>query len=215
MQTPSSFTKPEDRRRSVPNLISLMRNGGWSLLIIVLTAFSGTDLRAAPPPALPSLKVLVADSTGKVAFKGITDTSGLFSTGTLAAGNYVVQFNSSAAVAKDRSFALVISAGQKKVSAQSVDGGKLTAGGVAMKIAVAAGLRISGQVTAPNVRIDEKTKKMMVYIVPRTGSNISGRWVPADSAEAIAAQNSGELRTEDLRKWQDHFDRKLSLIHGE
>ena len=193
MQTPSSLIK--------------------LVVIVVTAAFSGTNLRAAPPSALPPLKVVVADSTGKVAFKGVTDTNGLFSTGTLAAGTYVLQFNSSTA-AKDRSYTLVISAGQKKVSAQSIDGRKLTAGGVAMKIAVAAGLTISGQLAAPNVKIDEKTKKLMVYIAPRIGSNIPGRWVPADSAEAIAAQNSGEFRTEDVRKWQDHFDRKLSLIHA-
>lgn len=182
-----------------------MRNGGCALVIATAAAFSGMNLTAAPP-AIPSLKVLVADSNGKVAFKGVTDTSGVFSTGILAGGNYVVQFSSSSATTANHSYILVISAGTKKVSAESIDGGKLSADGVAMKIAVAPRSKISGQVSASNVKIDEKTKKRMVYIAPRTGSNMPGHWVRADSAEAIAAHNSGELRKEDVNKLQDHAD---------
>ena len=205
VQNQSSFTKLENRRRSVVNLIPVIRKEGCALVIAATVALSGTNLTAAPP-AIPSLKVLVADSNGKVAFKGATDINGVFSTGNLAAGNYVVQFNSSTATTTGHSYTLVIAAGKKKVSAQSIDGGKLSADGVAMKIAVASGSRISGQVAASNVKIDEKTKKMMVYIAPRTGSNMPGHWVPADSAEAIAAQNSGELRKEDIKKLQDQGD---------
>ena len=90
--------------------------------------------------------------------------------------------------------------------AEAIAGEKLLAGGVAMKLDVGAGLNIAGQVSqaSNNVKIDPKTKKRLVFIPPRVGSNLPGKWVPEDSAEAVAARNSGELRTEDLRKWQDH-----------
>ena len=147
------------------------------------------------------------DPAGKVAFKGATNTSGTFATGNLGAGNYVVQFNSSNAAVKGQQYTLVVSAGKKKVSANAVAGDKLTAGGVAMKIDVAAGLKITGQVaTESNVRVDPKTKKRLVYITPRIGSNMPGRWVPEDSAEIVSSYNSGEIRREDVRKWQDHGD---------
>lgn len=190
-----------------------MRNGGCALVIAATVALSGTNLTAAPP-AIPSLKVLVADSNGKVAFKGVTDTSGVFSTGSLAGGNYVVQFKSTSAATANQSYILVVSAGKKKVAAESIDGGKLSADGVAMKIAVAAGSRINGQVAASNVKIDEKTQKKMVYIPPRIGSNMPGHWVSADSAEAIGAHNSGELRKDDIRKLQDHADLRSGSVTG-
>ena len=157
--------------------------------------------------AIPPLTVTVSGPGGKVAFKGATNTAGIFTTPNLGPGNYVVQFNSTNVAAKGSQYTLVISAGKKKVSAEAVAGEKLSAG-VAMKIDVAAGLKITGQV-APSLtsaRIDPKTKKRLVYIPPKIGSNLSGRWVPEDSAEAIAARNSGEIRTEDMRKWQDHGD---------
>ena len=167
------------------------------LLVAVSAAYS----------AVPPLTVTVSGAGGKVAFKGATNTAGTFATPALSPGNYVVQFNSSNAAVKGNQYTLVISAGKKKVSADAIAGDKLTAGGVAMKIDVGAGLKITGQVaSSANVKLDPKTKKRLVYIPPRIGSNMPGRWVPEDSAEAIAARNSGELRKEDLTKLQDHAD---------
>jgi hypothetical protein len=158
--------------------------------------------------AIPALNVTVSDGGGKVAFKGATNATGTFATPNLKPGNYVVQFNSSSAALKGHQYTLVISAGKKKVSADAVPGDKLLAGGVAMKLEVGSGLNITGQVaaSAANVKIDPKTQKKMVYIPPAVGSNMPGRWVPEDSAEAVAARNSGQLRTEDVRKMQDHMD---------
>ncbi|MEY2518703.1 MAG: hypothetical protein QOF24_462 [Verrucomicrobiota bacterium] len=157
--------------------------------------------------ALPALNVTVSDGGGKVAFKGATNATGTFATPNLKPGNYVVQFNSSSAALKGNTYALVISAGKKKVTADAVPGEKFVAGGVAMKLEVGSGLNITGQVaTTVNVRIDPKSQKKMVYIAPAVGSNMPGRWVPEDSAEAVAARQSGMLRTEDVRKMQDHGD---------
>ena len=157
--------------------------------------------------ALPSLKVTVSDAGGKVAFKGQTDTSGTFSTANLNPGHYVVQFNATNATVKGSEYMLVISAGKKKVLAEAVEGEKFLGGGVAMRLEVGSGLKIIGVVaSALNVRVDPKTGKRLVWLRPRIGSNMPGRWVPEDSAEIISSFNSGEIRREDLRKWQDHGD---------
>jgi hypothetical protein len=97
--------------------------------------------------AVPLINVTVADSSGKVAYKGATDGKGTFATGKLPPGGYVVQFNSNSAP-KGSKYVLVISAGKKKVMANAVEAEKFAAGGVAMKIEVAAGLNITGQVAA-------------------------------------------------------------------
>lgn len=197
----------------------VMKNmtGGILFILVALTTLviyggllapgvARADVAVKQNPSNPTFKVTVADAGGKVAFKGMTDTSGSFATGNLAAGNYVVQLNSSTGATKGDQYTVVIAAGKKKVSAESVAGEKFNAGGVAMKIDVAGGLKVTGQVAASTVKIDEKTKKKLVYIPSRIGSNLPGRWVPADSAEAIAALNSGLIRKEDVSKWQDHGD---------
>ena len=97
--------------------------------------------------ALPLINVTVADSSGKAAYKGTTDGKGTFATGKLQPGGYVVYFNSRSAP-KGSKYALVISAGKKKMVANAVEAEKFAAGGVAMKIDVAAGLNITGQVAA-------------------------------------------------------------------
>ena len=51
-------------------------------------------------PSNPTFKVTVSGPGGKVAFKGATNTAGIFATSNLSAGNYVVQFNSSNAAVK-------------------------------------------------------------------------------------------------------------------
>jgi hypothetical protein len=97
--------------------------------------------------AVPLIKVTVADASGKVAYKGTTDGKGTFATGKLQPGGYVVQFNSKSAP-KGTNYVLVISAGKKKVMATAVEAEKFAAGGVAMKIDVAVGLNITGQIAA-------------------------------------------------------------------
>ena len=172
-----------------------------SLLTIIFFTVAGAF------GSVPALKVTISDSAGKVAFQGMTNSSGAFATKSLPAGNYVVQFNASDSSLKGQALNFIVSAGKKKVTAEAIAGEKLLSGGVAMKVEVGANLNISGQASsALNAKVDPKTGKKLVYIPPRIGSNLSGRWVPEDSAEAVAARNSGELRTEDMRKWQDHGD---------
>ena len=157
------------------------------LLIAVSMAFGG----------VPPLKVTVSDAGGKAAFKGSTDKSGAFVTASLKPGNYVVQFNSNNAALKGKHYALVVSAGTKKVLANAVPGEKFAGGGVAMRVAVGNVLSITGQVAS------EGDGKKMVWIPPMTGSNRPGHWAEEGSAEAIAAKTAGNISVSDVQKLQD------------
>jgi hypothetical protein len=154
--------------------------------------------------ALPQLTVTVADSTGKPAFKGATNSSGTFATGALKPGHYVVQFNAKNITAGD--YALVVSAGRKKVTAGSIPAAKFSGGGVAMRIEVGSGLNITGQVMAGlDVKVDKNGKKM-VWIPKRLGSNLPAHWAEADSAEAKAASTAGSISTKTIMDQQAHQD---------
>jgi hypothetical protein len=165
-----------------------------SLLLAAVAIASG---------GIPPVNVVVSDKGGKAAFKGATNTSGTFATSKLQPGNYVVQFTSSSAELKGKQYALVVSAGNKKVSA-NVAGEKFAGGGVAMKVDVGAGLNITGQVAAQNGPTSKGGKKM-VWIPKQLGSNQPGHWVEADSAEAVAAKNAGVLSTQDVNRMQEHM----------
>jgi hypothetical protein len=154
---------------------------------------------------VPPVNVTVSNA-GKPAFKGATNAKGTFATGKLQPGNYVVQFTSSAAGLKGNHYAIVVSAGAKKVAANSVAGEKLSGGGVAMKVDVGAGLNITGQVAAEVAGSTNKDGKKMVWIPKQVGSNIPGHWVEADSAEAKAARMAGNLSNQDVSNMQQHMD---------
>ena len=136
--------------------------------------------------SLPQMTVVVSDSSGRAAYKGATDANGTFSTSALKPGNYVVQFNSrKSADVKGKNYAVVVSAGKKQVTADSVEGDKFAAGGVAVRIEVGGSLSISGQVVdAATVKVD-KNGKTMVWIPKKLGSNLPAHWAPAHSAEAL------------------------------
>jgi hypothetical protein len=152
--------------------------------------------------AVPALNVTVSDGGGKAAFKGATNAKGTFATPSLKPGNYVVQLTSNSAELKGKQYAVVVSAGNKKVSA-NVAGEKFAGGGVAMKVDVATGLNITGQVAAQNGPTSKGGKKM-VWIPKQLGSNVAGHWVEEDSAEAAAARKSGVLTTQDVNRLQEH-----------
>src|SRR5947207_15506272 len=130
--------------------------------------------------AVPALNVTVSDASGKAAFRGATNADGAFATTNLKPGNYVVQLNSTNSALKGNQYAVVISAGKKKVSASAVAGETFTAGGVAMKIDVGASVSITGQVVV-EWKVATKDGKKMVWLPPRIGSNMPGGWVASES----------------------------------
>jgi hypothetical protein len=152
--------------------------------------------------AMPPVNVIVSDSSGKAAYKGSTDTKGTFGTSKLQKGNYIVQFNSKSADLKGKTYALFISAGTKKVTADAVAGEKFAAGGVAMKIDVSDGLNITGQITSGlETKVDSNGKKM-VWIPKRVGSNLPGHWAAEDSAEAKEARTSSSMSIKNIQDRQ-------------
>jgi hypothetical protein len=169
----------------------IIRSLVMSLLLVAAMAYGG----------IPPMNVTVSDATGKAAFKGATNTSGAFATAKLQPGNYVVQLRSSNAELKGKKFAVVVAAGKKKVSAD-VAGEKFAGGGVAMKVDVAAGLNITGQVAAQNGPVSKNGKKM-VWIAPMLGSNMPGHWVEEDSAEAKASKSRLNMSNDSVQKFQE------------
>ena len=150
--------------------------------------------------AVPALQITVANSSGKVVSKGKTNSSGAFSTPSLAAGDYTVQFNTDTSI-KGGPYALVVNAGKDKSDADSVAAHKFSKGGVAMKITAHAPAPLTVEVSlagankpvaaaTPKSRLKTKTEngRQLVYIPPEQGGWLPGRWVPADSVEARNAE---------------------------
>jgi hypothetical protein len=156
--------------------------------------------------AVPPITVTVADASGKTAYKGATSGKGTFATGKLQPGGYVVQFNSNSAP-KGSKYALVVSAGTKKVVATAVEAEKLAAGGVAMKIDVGAGLNITGQIAAEDKNSSSapmgKNGKPMVWLPKQIGSSMGARWVESDSPEAKLAQTQSSYSIKNIQDKQN------------
>jgi hypothetical protein len=176
-----------------------MRNIARFFIALVVGAFA-----CVAYAALPQMNVSVSDSSGKVAFKGATDSKGVFATSKLQAGKYVVQIKSTSAP-KGSHYAMVVSAGTKKVTASAIGAEKLAGGGVAMKIDVGAGLNITGQVAAEdkNTAPMGKNGKPMVWIPKRVGSNIAAHWAESDSAEAKEAATSTSYSQKNIQDKQN------------
>ena len=151
---------------------------------------------------VPAMNVTVSDASGKAAYKGATNSSGTFATAKLTPGNYVVQFNSKSPSVKGNSYAVVVSAGSKKVAANAVPGEKFNGGGVALKVDVGNGLNITGQV-AEETGPATKDGKKMVWIPPAVGSNMPGRWVPEDSAEAKTSKTRTHISNKEVQRMQE------------
>ena len=148
------------------------------------------------------MNVTVSDASGKAAYKGATNSSGTFATTKLAPGNYTVQLRSQNPAVKGNHYAIVVSSGKKKVAASAVPGEKFNGGGVALKVEVGNGLNITGQV-AEEAKTAMKDGKKMVYIPPTLGSNMPGRWVPEDSAEAKTSKSRTHLSTKEVQRMQE------------
>jgi hypothetical protein len=158
------------------------------------------------------MDVTVSNSGGKLLYKGKTDVKGAFATKTLAPGNYVVQFNSKSS--KGGPFAVVVSAGKKKVTAESVPSAKFAKGGVAMRVEVDKAMSLVGQVAdvgqitlengdQANAKGNGKVKyingKKYVWVEGNLGSNLGGRWVEANSPEGQRVENVSTKALQDLQ----------------
>jgi len=169
---------------------------------LILFVFFAASVALAGAPAM---NVIVSDANGKGAFRGRTNAEGVFSTGKLAPGNYVVQFNSSDA-ARNKQYLLVLSAGRKKVAADSVAGAKFGGSGVALRVSVGPATRIVGQVVTEEPVVSSENTNMKIilgrryyWLASQTGSNL-GRWVEEGTKEA---NNLVRLDLVSLQRFQD------------
>jgi len=151
--------------------------------------------------AVPEMRVIVSDSSGYAAYKGATDSKGAFVTGSLKPGHYVVQFNAKRNDVEGNNYALIVSAGAKKVVASAVAGEKFAGGGVAMRIEVGGGGNIVGQV-ASDLRTMMKDGKLLVWIPQRIGSHLPAHWAEADSADAKIAQTASSYSIKNIQDKQ-------------
>jgi hypothetical protein len=171
---------------------------GCSLLAVGTTAVYG---------GVPRLNVIVCDASGKVAFKGATNANAAFSTANLAPGNYVVQFQSNHQALKGKQYLVVAAAGSKKVIADAVPGEKFNGGGVAMRVSVQPGLRITGQVaidrvvaSAGGTKVKVVDGKRYLWVKGQTGSNLGDHW---EEEGLAAARFVGTMSNDKLRRIQD------------
>ena len=164
---------------------------GWAVGVVSLAS-----------AAIPEMRVTVSDANGYAAYKGATDSRGTFATGNLKPGHYVVQFHARSRDVEGSKYALVVAAGRKKVVANAVAGEKFAGGGVAMRIELAGGGNIAGQV-ASDLRTMMKDGRLLVWIPKQVDSNLPAHWAPADSADARFAQTRPSYRIKDIQDKQN------------
>lgn len=176
-----------------------MKNFSRNVLFGFLLMFAAGVYGAVPP-----MRVIVSDASGRLAFQGATSEDGLFATSPLRAGHYVVQFRSGQAASGDARYALVVSAGRKKVSALGIAAERFGGGGVAVKINAPAGSRLVGQVAGGlGLRVDASN---LVWVPQEVGSHLPGHWALAGSTQTVPMHNSTRWGIESLRRIQDHGD---------
>lgn len=152
-----------------------------------------------PAPGVPGVDVQVRQNSAK---RAVTDSHGAFSFEGLAPGSYTFAFRARKAqdlkntptdkVTVAESYSIKIEGTKRSVNQSGLTSTQLLAG-LDIKVEVAAGGKIRGEVTAGGV-------KKMVWIPKEPGSNIPGRWVAADSAAAASARNSITHSKDDLQE---------------
>jgi hypothetical protein len=180
------------------SLVSVIRSSLLAFLLAGVTAAYG---------GVPSMNVIVSDASGKVAFKEATHVNASFATANLASGDYVVQFKAKNGALNGQRYLLVVAAGTKKVIADDVAAEKFNGGGVAMRITVGSGLRITGQIAPDSATVSLGIQKIRVingkryvWVKGRTGSNLGDHW---EEEGLAAAQNVATMSMDRLRRIQD------------
>ena len=176
--------------------------------LIAVSLLAGVSVSSA---AISDIQVTVAkDPGGPVVYKGKLDAKGNFATGDLAPGSYAVVFTSKAADLKSDQFSLRVTGGKQKMSADGVEGSKLAAGGVAMKVEVAKPSRLSGNIISAkgvasqgmeqgNTKVKIVNGKRYYWMRPETGSQMGGRWVEESE---IAPGKAQSLSKDSVREMQ-------------
>ena len=145
---------------------------------------------------VPNVQVTVSDATGKLAYRGKTDVSGVFATGPIAPGNYVVQFNATKAAVDRNDYAIYAAAGHRRVVADGISGATFAGTGVAMRLKPTVTTPVIGQVVVGGVdALGTKIVNGVRYVLlpPATG-DLGPRWVQEGTQ---AARNVTRIRVDD------------------
>jgi hypothetical protein len=131
-----------------------------------------------------NVEVTVSDAAGRLTYRGKTDANGVFATGKIAPGNYVVQLRAKNAKVRRNDYGIFAAAGHHRVVAEAVPGSKFASAGVALRLKPATSTVIIGQVAigGPNelgTRI--VNGRRMVLLPPETG-DVGPRWVEEGTA---------------------------------
>jgi len=173
-------------------------------------------LASAAYAAVPSMEVTVFDASGRVAFKSPVNASSTFTTKDLQPGKYVVQFNAKSAAVKANQYLLVVAAGKKKVIADAIPGEKFLGGGVAMRVDVGPGSKITGQIASDQNTADGTSKyktingKLCVWVSGETGSNLGGHW---QDASIPRAGNMIVWSADEIRQKLDHAGEGSMILY--
>ncbi len=183
----------------------------WAIVLLL-------GLASAAYAAVPPMEVTVFDPSGRIAFKGPVNASSTFTTRDLQPGKYVVQFNAKSAAVKASQYLLVVSAGKKKVIAPAVPGEQFIGGGVAMKVDVGPGLRITGQIANDQTTADQGSSKYRVidgrryvWVTTELGSNLGGHW--QEEGLPRTAGNVTVWSADELRKRLDRAGEGSMLLY--
>jgi carboxypeptidase family protein len=144
---------------------------------------------------VPGVDITVKQTAGGKTMKQVkTDAAGNFVVGTLPGGGYTLEFRAkNQPELKKKQVSITVKGAKKSGSLEHVKGEQLVAG-AALKLDVAPGANITGQITSG---------AKMVWIPPMLGSNQPGHWVEEDSAEAKQSKTRGNLSRDSIQKLQE------------
>ncbi len=158
---------------------------------------------------LPPVKVTISTADGKLAYEGRTNARGIFHTGNVPPGDYVVQFRSGNAVMTSEQYLLVVAAGKRKVIADALRGEQFGGGGVAMRLRVGDGMKIEGQIAsersvtlAGNANEKVINGRIFRWVQDTTGTNLGPHW---EEQGIGSARNVVRLDRTYLQHLADHF----------
>ena len=154
-----------------------MKKKGTGFLLICAGVLGAVS--ALEAGGVRNVDVTVSDAAGRLIYRGKTDTNGVFASGRVAPGNYVIQFQAKQAAATRNDYAIFAAAGNHSVVAEAVSGAKFSGGGVAMRLKPASATPIIGQVALGGVEaLRTKIVKGVRYVLlpPETG-DVGPRWV--------------------------------------
>ena len=151
----------------------------------------------------PPVDVYLRYSTrGKILKHVTTDSTGHFDLGTFPASVYIMEFRAKRTPGVEHQRFAIRVDGIKTKGRQDGIEAKYLLGGFGVDVETAPGTPVKGQVTTGSLA---QTKRM-VWLPREMGSSFPGHWVEEGSSRSVAGVSAGTIRTDTIRKWQDHGD---------